>query len=119
MVRWNFKAILSWVDSHTIGYPTAINLNYSWSFGSTAGFCLLIQILSMAFLAMPCASETHCTFSSVEHITRDDIKRDRLIRFIYANGAFHFLFWRMLIFLEVCTTGITWSPASIYSGLVP
>ena len=52
MVRWNLNAILSWVDSHIIDYPTAMNLNYNWSFGSTAGFCLLIQILSGAFLAM-------------------------------------------------------------------
>ena len=27
MVRWNLNAILSWVDSHIIDYPTAMNLN--------------------------------------------------------------------------------------------
>ena len=30
--------LLSFVDSHIINYPTPINLNYMWSFGSTAGF---------------------------------------------------------------------------------
>ena len=33
MVRWNLNAILSWVDFHIIDYPTAMNLNYNWSFG--------------------------------------------------------------------------------------
>ena len=89
MVRWNLRAILSWVDSHIIDYPTAMNLNYNWSFGSTAGFCLLIQILSGAFLAMHYASETHYAFSSVEHMMRD-VKSGWLIRYMHANGASFF-----------------------------
>ena len=51
MSRLNLNSILSWVDSHIIDYPTAMNINYNWSFGSSAGFCLVIQILSGAFLA--------------------------------------------------------------------
>ena len=64
------------------------------------------------------ASETHYAFSSVEHIMRD-VKSGWLIRYMHANGASFFLSWSMLIFLGVCTTGLTWSPASIYGGLVP
>ena len=45
-----------------------MNLNYNWSVGLTAGFCLLIQILSGAFFAMHYANETHYAFSSVEHM---------------------------------------------------
>nr|YP_011008235.1 apocytochrome B [Halosiphon tomentosus]WBP70136.1 apocytochrome B [Halosiphon tomentosus] len=89
MARWNLNAILSWVDSHIIDYPTAMNLNYNWSFGSSAGFCLVIQILSGAFLAMHYASETHYAFSSVEHIMRD-VKSGWLIRYMHANGASFF-----------------------------
>nr|QWK45001.1 apocytochrome B [Analipus japonicus] len=89
MARWNLNSILSWVDSHIIDYPTAMNLNYNWSFGSSAGFCLVIQILSGAFLAMHYASETHYAFSSVEHIMRD-VKSGWLIRYMHANGASFF-----------------------------
>nr|YP_010401843.1 apocytochrome b [Sargassum graminifolium]UQV81018.1 apocytochrome b [Sargassum graminifolium] len=97
MTRWNLNAILSWVDSHIIDYPTAMNLNYNWSFGSTAGFCLLIQILSGAFLAMHYASETHYAFSSVEHIMRD-VKSGWLIRYMHANGASFFF---MLVYAHI------------------
>nr|YP_003288990.1 apocytochrome B [Saccharina ochotensis]BAI48576.1 apocytochrome B [Saccharina ochotensis] len=89
MSRFNVNAIFSWVDSHIIDYPTAMNLNYNWSFGSTAGFCLVIQILSGAFLAMHYAGETHYAFSSVEHIMRD-VKSGWLIRYMHANGASFF-----------------------------
>nr|YP_011008060.1 apocytochrome B [Desmarestia aculeata]WBP69926.1 apocytochrome B [Desmarestia aculeata] len=89
MSRLNLNAIISWVDSHIIDYPTAMNLNYNWSFGSSAGFCLAIQILSGAFLAMHYASETHYAFSSVEHIMRD-VKSGWLIRYMHANGASFF-----------------------------
>jgi ubiquinol-cytochrome c reductase cytochrome b subunit len=37
-IRWNKDHILAFVDSHIIDYPTPINLNYMWSFGSTAVF---------------------------------------------------------------------------------
>jgi len=50
--RWNKHSLLSFIDSHIINYPTPINLNYMWSFGSTAGLCLGIQILTGIFLAM-------------------------------------------------------------------
>jgi len=50
-VRWNKDSILSFVDSHIISYPTPINLNYMWSFGSTAGICLVIQIITGIFFS--------------------------------------------------------------------
>ena len=42
-LRSNKNSLLSFVDAHIIDYPTPINLNYMWSFGSTAGLCLVIQ----------------------------------------------------------------------------
>ena len=51
-LRWNNNYVLSFVDNHLIHYPTPINLTYAWSFGSSAGICLVIQILSGVFLAM-------------------------------------------------------------------
>ena len=52
MLRWNTNSLVSWVDSHIIDYPTAMNLNYTWSFGSAAGFCLGMQFFTGIFLAM-------------------------------------------------------------------
>jgi len=84
--RWNKNHILAFVDSHIINYPTPINLNYMWSFGSTAGICLGIQILTGIFLAMHYSSQFHYAFSSVEHIMRD-VNNGWLIRYLHANGA--------------------------------
>jgi len=84
--RWNKDAILSFVDSHIIDYPTPINLNYMWSFGSTAGICLVIQIITGIFLAMHYTPHVDLAFNSVEHIMRD-VNNGWLIRYLHANGA--------------------------------
>jgi ubiquinol-cytochrome c reductase cytochrome b subunit len=84
--RWNKNYVLSFIDSHIINYPTPINLNYMWSFGSTAGICLVIQILTGIFLAMHYTPHIDFAFSSVEHIMRD-VNNGWLIRYIHANGA--------------------------------
>jgi len=85
-VRWNKDDLLSFVDSHIIDYPTPINLNYMWSFGSTAGICLVIQIITGIFLAMHYTTHVDMAFNSVEHIMRD-VNNGSLIRYLHANGA--------------------------------
>jgi len=85
-IRWNKDYMLSFVDSHIIDYPTPINLNYIWSFGSTAGICLVIQIITGIFLAMHYTPHVDLAFSSVEHIMRD-VNNGWLIRYLHANGA--------------------------------
>jgi len=85
-IRWNKNYVLSFFDSHLIHYPAPINLNYAWSFGSTAGICLIIQILTGIFLAMHYTPHIDLAFSSVEHIMRD-VKNGWLIRYAHANGA--------------------------------
>lgn len=84
--RWNKDALLSFIDSHIIDYPTPINLNYLWSFGSAAGICLVIQILTGIFLAMHYCPHIDLAFNSVEHIMTD-VKYGWLIRYTHANGA--------------------------------
>ena len=84
--RWNKNNIISFVDSHIINYPTPVNLNYMWSFGSTAGLCLVIQIITGIFLAMHYTPHIDYAFSSVEHIMRD-VNNGWLIRYLHANGA--------------------------------
>jgi len=44
--------LVSFINSHIVDYPTPSNLNYFWSFGSLAGLCLVIQIITGIFLAM-------------------------------------------------------------------
>jgi len=85
-LRWNKDFLLSFVDSHIIDYPTPINLNYLWSFGSAAGICLVIQIITGIFLAMHYTPHIDLAFDSVEHIMRD-VQNGWLIRYIHANGA--------------------------------
>jgi len=84
--RWNKDYILSILDSHIIDYPTPINLNYMWSFGSAAGICLGIQIITGIFLAMHYTPHIDLAFNSVEHIMRD-VNNGWLLRYLHANGA--------------------------------
>lgn len=50
--RANINYLFAFLDSHVIHYPTPISLTYAWSFGSLAGICLVIQMISGIFLAM-------------------------------------------------------------------
>jgi len=84
--RWNKDPILSFIDSHIIDYPTPVNLNYFWSFGSAAGLCLVIQIVTGIFLAMHYTPHIDFAFYSVEHIMTD-VNNGWLIRYLHANGA--------------------------------
>lgn len=67
----NNTFIQTFAQSHIVTYPTPINLNYMWSFGSMAGICLVIQILTGIFLAMHYTPHIDLAFLSVEHIMRD------------------------------------------------
>ena len=78
--------LLSVVDSHIINYPTPSNLNYMWSFGSLAGFCFVIQIITGVFLAMHYTPHLDYAFASVEYIMRD-VNYGWLIRYLHANSA--------------------------------
>lgn len=86
MTRWNKDAMLSFIDSHIISYPTPINLNYFWSFGSAAGICLVIQIITGVFLAMHYCPNVDFAFESVEHIMTD-VNSGWILRYVHANGA--------------------------------
>lgn len=86
MFRWNKDATLAFIDSHIINYPTPINLNYFWSFGSAAGICLVIQIVTGVFLAMHYCANVDLAFDSVEHIMTD-VNSGWILRYVHANGA--------------------------------
>ena len=73
-----------------IDYPSPSNISYLWNFGSLAGVCLIIQIVTGIFLAMHYTPHVDYAFSSVEHIMRD-VNFGWLLRYIHANGASMFL----------------------------
>lgn len=88
-MRWVKNSILSIFNNHLVDYPTPINQNYFFGFGSLAGIMLVIQILTGIFLAMHYTPHIDLAFSSVEHIMRD-VNNGWLIRYAHANGASFF-----------------------------
>jgi quinol-cytochrome oxidoreductase complex cytochrome b subunit len=81
--------IFAFFDSHFINYPTPANLNYAWSFGSTAGICLIIQILSGIFLAMNYVPKIDLAANSIASIMYD-VDNGKFIRYMHVNGASFF-----------------------------
>ena len=88
-MRWIKNSLLSVVNNHLVDYPTPINQNYYFGFGSLAGLMLVVQILTGIFLAMHYTPHIDLAFNSVEHIMRD-VNYGWLIRYTHANGASFF-----------------------------
>jgi len=61
------QPLLSVVNDHIVVYPTPSNLNISWNWGSLAGLCLVVQIITGVLLAMHYAPHVDLAFSSVQH----------------------------------------------------
>nr|YP_009720848.1 apocytochrome b [Scherffelia dubia]QGP70653.1 apocytochrome b [Scherffelia dubia] len=80
------QPFLSVLNDHIIRYPAPTNLTFWWGYGSTAGLCLVIQILTGIFLAMHYTPNVDLAFVSVEHIMRD-VEGGWLLRYMHANGA--------------------------------
>src|SRR5690554_5256184 len=75
--------------SFLVKYPTPVNFNYFYNFGSFAGLFLIIQILSGFFLTMFYTPHVDYAFDSVEHIMRN-VNYGWLIRYMHSNGASFF-----------------------------
>ncbi|MBN8532272.1 MAG: cytochrome b N-terminal domain-containing protein [Alphaproteobacteria bacterium] len=91
------KGVIGWIEhrlpifsfiDHSLGsqYPAPRNLNYWWNFGSLAGVCLVVQILTGLFLAMHYTPHVNHAFDSVEDIMRN-VNYGWLLRYIHAVGA--------------------------------
>lgn len=84
--------LLRLLNSYLVDSPQPANINYLWNFGSLLGVCLIIQILTGAFLAMHYTPNVDFAFNSVEHIMRD-VNNGWIIRYTHANVAsFFFIF---------------------------
>jgi len=89
--------LLRLVNSYIVDSPQPANISYLWNFGSLLAVCLIIQILTGAFLAMHYTPNVDLAFNSVEHIMRD-VNNGWLIRYVHANVAsFFFIFVYMHI----------------------
>ncbi|MCC7260756.1 MAG: cytochrome b/b6 [Alphaproteobacteria bacterium] len=89
------KKIKAWIDyrmpiftflEHQREYRAPKNLNYLWNFGSIAGICLVIQIVTGIVLAMHYTPHVDHAFESVENIMRN-VNYGWLIRYTHATGA--------------------------------
>lgn len=86
-MRLNHKlGSLKVLNQHLITYPTPVNLNYAFNFGSLAGIVLGVQIVTGILLAMHYTAHVDHAFSSVVHIMMD-VPSGMIIRYTHANGA--------------------------------
>jgi quinol-cytochrome oxidoreductase complex cytochrome b subunit len=87
-LRWieHRLPLISFGYRHLVAYQTPRNLNYWWNFGSLAGICLMLQIVTGVVLAMHYTPHVAHAFDSVEHIMRD-VNWGWLLRYAHANGA--------------------------------
>jgi len=63
--------ILAIINEFVVDSPLPSNINYLWGFGSLAGLCLVIQLITGILLAMHYTPHVDLAFISVEHIMRD------------------------------------------------
>jgi ubiquinol-cytochrome c reductase cytochrome b subunit len=63
------------LNHHILSYPTPINLDWSWNYGSLAGVCLVAQIVTGIILAMSynvgTTYHSEGPFEAVQHILRE------------------------------------------------
>lgn len=106
------------IVNHLVRYPTPINLNYFWGFGSLAGLCLVIQLITGIFLNMYYIPSALHTFEAVEYIMRE-VNYGWFFRYMHANGASLFFLviyihiGRALYFRSYVTGQLLW-----YSGIL-
>lgn len=88
IIKWIDERLplISFLRKELVDYQTPKNLNYMWNFGSLAGICLVIMIITGIFLAMHYVPSTKEAFDSVERIMRD-VNGGWLLRYIHMNGA--------------------------------
>jgi len=73
-------------QQHLVNYPTPMNLNFSWNFGSLAGILLASQMITGILLAMHYVGHVDLAFTSVQHIMTD-VPGGAILRYSHANGA--------------------------------
>lgn len=80
------QPLLQALTAHVLNYPTPINLNYAWSFGSQVGLFFALQLVTGILLAMHYTPHVDLAFASVDHIMTD-VQFGYIFRYAHANGA--------------------------------
>ena len=80
------QKLTSQIKNHIYDYPTPMNINYFYNFGSLSGICLTIQIITGLFLSMHYIPHPDLAFDSIEHIMRE-VNNGWYLRYAHANGA--------------------------------
>jgi len=100
------NVLLRLLNSYLVDSPQPANISYLWNFGSLLAICLIIQILTGAFLAMHYTPNVDFAFNSIEHIMRD-VNNGWLIRYTHANVAsFFFIFVYALIYKFIINSNL-------------
>lgn len=82
----NKLGALKILNAHLVVYPTPLNLNYAFNFGSLSGIVLGVQIVTGILLAMHYTAHADIAFSSVIHLMYD-VPSGMILRYTHANGA--------------------------------
>lgn len=86
-MRLNYRlGPLKILNQHLVVYPTPLNLNYMYNWGSMAGIVLLVQIVTGILLAMHYTPHVDHAFASVIHLMQD-VPYGIIVRYLHANGA--------------------------------
>lgn len=110
----HFK-MLATIHDQLIDYPTPV-VGYLSSFGSLAGICLVIQLLTGILLVAHYTPHTFFAFASVEHIMRD-VNDGWLLRYIHSNGASIFF---LIVYIHILKNINSSEPDALlwYSGVI-
>jgi len=86
LTRFFRKDILRPLVDHVLHYPSPVNLNYNWGFGSLAIFYLILQIISGILLTIYFTPTGSSAFESVQFIMRE-ANYGWLIRYMHTTGS--------------------------------
>ncbi|MCE0555763.1 MULTISPECIES: cytochrome bc complex cytochrome b subunit [unclassified Motilimonas] len=99
MIKGLVTGVIDWVDAripmtdtwnkHLAQYPTPINFNFWYFFGSLAMLVLVNQILTGIWLTMNYNPSAEGAFASIEYIMRD-VEYGWLLRYMHSTGASFF-----------------------------
>jgi ubiquinol-cytochrome c reductase cytochrome b subunit len=131
-LRWNlenpkmkmntrfFKILKEKIYINIINYPTPVNLNYLWNFGSILMLCLSIQLITGIMLAMWYIPECSQAFVSVEGTIMREVSFGWLMRYTHANGAsFFFIALYIHMFRSLYYGSYTYPREKVwYSGCI-
>ena len=80
-----------------VGYPTNVNINYFYGFGSLLGLLLVNQLVTGILLGCYYMPSIDFAFTSVDYIIRD-VNYGWLIRYMHSNGGSFFF---ILIYIHI------------------